>query len=333
MANVYFVEGLNANLISINQLCDDGLRVTFTKHDCQASDENGNEVLSSVRSGNNCYMWRNSEVCLSVAMSKLDLWHQRFGHINTQSLVKIVNAEVIRGISKMDGKTDTVCEACSKGKQFKVQHKNIADIGSKKLLELVHMDLMGPVQTESLNGKRYIFVLVDDFSRFTWVRFLREKSEAVESFKILALQLQTEKGSIVQIRSDHGGEFQNEEFEKFCNTQGIRHQYSTPRTPQQNGIIERKNKTLQEMAKAMIHGNNVSPRFWDEVVNTACYIINRVYVKPGTNTTPYEIWQGKTPNLCYFHTFGCICYILNDKDHLGKFDARRLKRNLSRICY
>ncbi|KAG7559036.1 Integrase catalytic core [Arabidopsis thaliana x Arabidopsis arenosa] len=322
LSNVYFVEGLTANLISISQLCDDGLKVIFTKLDCEACDVNGNKVLSGVRSGNNCYMWKNSEVCLSATTSKLDLWHQRLGHINFQSLIKIVNAEVIRGIPKLQGNTDVVCKACSKGKQIKVQHKKVGDIGSKRILELVHMDLMGPVQTESLSGKKYILVLVDDFSRFTWVRFLREKSEAVESFKILALQLQTEKGNLAQIRSDHGGEFQNEEFETFCNIQGIRHQYSAPRTPQQNGVVERKNRTLQEMARAMIHGNNVSPRFWAEAVNTACYIVNRVYVKPGTYTTPYEIWKGRSPNVCYFHTFGCVCYVLNDKDHLSKFDAR-----------
>lgn len=105
-------------------------------------------------------------------------------------------------------------------------------------------------------------MLVDDFSRYTWVRFLCEKSEAAKSFKILALQLKTEKGNIVQIRSDHGGEFQNEAFEKFCQNQGIRHQYSAPRTPQQNGNGERKIRTLQEMARAMMHGTNVAPRFW-----------------------------------------------------------------------
>jgi len=323
LSNVYFVEGLTANLISISQLCDDDLTVTFTKTGCVALDIAGNNVLSGVCSGNNCYMWKDSEVCLSAITSKLDLWHQRLRHMNTQSLVKIVNADVVRGIPKLEGSTSVVCKTCSQGKQVKVQQKRATHIGTTSVLELVHMDLMGPVQTESLSGKKYILVLVDDYSRFTWVRFLREKSEAAESFKILALQLQTEKGNLVQIRSDHGGEFQNEEFEKFCRIQGIRHQFSAPRTPQQNGVVERKNRTLQEMARAMIHGNNVSPRFWAEVVNTACYIVNRVYVRPWTSTTPYEIWKGRSPNLCYFHTFGCVCYVLNDKDHLGKFDARK----------
>ncbi|XP_023638897.1 uncharacterized protein LOC111830634 [Capsella rubella] len=322
LENVYCVEGLKANLISISQLCDDGLKVTFTKTACHARDENDNEILSGIRSENNCYMWKKSESCLSTTTSKLDLWQKRLVHINTQSLIKIVNAEVVKRVPRLERKSDTVCDACSKGEQIKVHHKKVADIGSKGFLELVHMDLMGPMQIESSNGKRYIFVLVDDFSTFTLVRFLRKKSETLESFRILALQLQTEKGSIVQIRRGHGGEFQNAELENFCNSQGIRHQYSAPRTPQQSGIVKTKNRTLQEMARAMIHGNNVLPRFWAEAVNTEFYIINRVYVKSSTCTTPYEIWKEKTPNLCYFHTFRCICYILNDKDLLGKFNAR-----------
>ncbi|CAA7027778.1 unnamed protein product [Microthlaspi erraticum] len=158
--------------------------------------------------------------------------------------------------------------------------------------------------------------------RYAWVRFIREKSETLESFKILALQLKNEMKGIKQIRSDHGGEFQSAVFDKFCESQGIHHQYSAPRTPQQNGVVERKNRTLQDMARAMIHGKGVPERFWAEAINTACYVINRVYVRMGTNKTPYEIWKGKKPNLSYFHVFGCTCYIYNDKDQLGKFDAR-----------
>ena len=102
---------------------------------------------------------------------------------------------------------------------MKVQHKQISEIRSQGILELVHMDLMGPITPDSIAGKKYIFVLVDDFSRYTWVDF----------------QLKQEKGGIVQIKSDHGGEFQNEEFDKFCHSQGIKHLYAAPRTPQQNG--------------------------------------------------------------------------------------------------
>lgn len=193
---------------------------------------------------------------------------------------------------------------------------------SKSVLDLIHMDLMGPMQVESLSGKKYVFVLVDDYSRYTWVRFIQEKSETVNSFRILALQLINEKGSIKKIRSDDGGEFQNESMKEFCESHGIVHQFSAPRTPQQNGVVERKNRTLQEMARAMIHGNQVPKRFWAEALNTACYIVNRVYVRRETSKTPYELWKGKTPNLSYFHVFGCRCFILNDKDYLGKFDSK-----------
>lgn len=123
--------------------------------------------------------------------------------------------------------------------------------------------------------------------------FEREIRDSAK-LQISSLQLQTEKGNIIHMRTDHGGEFQNEEFKLFCQEQGIVHQFSSPRTPQQNGVVERKNMMLQEMARAMMLGNHVATRFWAEAVNTACYIINRVYVKPGSRVTPYEIWKGKS---------------------------------------
>ncbi|XP_010476022.1 PREDICTED: uncharacterized protein LOC104755356 [Camelina sativa] len=247
-------KGLRANLISISQLCDEGLSVLFTKVDCKALDEAGNVKL-----------------------------YGRLGHMNTMNLTTLVNKEIVRGVPKLKGEDNMV---------------------------------------ESLAGKKYVFVLVDDYSRYTWVRFIREKSDTVDSFKILALQLLNERGGIKQIRSDYGGEFQNEAMKDFCDQHGIAHQYSAPRTPQQNEVVEMKNRTLQEMARAMIHENQVPKKFWAEALNTACYIINRVYVRINTTKTPYELWKGKTPNLSYFHVFGCKCYILNDKDYLGKFDSR-----------
>ncbi|KAG7579315.1 Zinc finger CCHC-type [Arabidopsis thaliana x Arabidopsis arenosa] len=291
LINVYYVEGLKANLISISQLCDDGLKVIFTRIDLKAVDENGNIVLCGVRSGNNCYMSKASDVCLSVSVNDLELWHKRLGHMNVQTLVKIVNAGVVRGVPKLSDKLNVVCSACNKGKQIKVDHKKIPEIGSKKILELIHMDLMGHVQVESINGKKYIFVLVDDFSWYTWVRFLRKKSEAVESFKILALQLQNEKGNIIQIRSDHGGEFQNENFEKFGQSQGIRHQHSAPRTPQQNGVVERKNKTMQEMARAMIHRINISEEHLGKFSSRSD---EGIFLGYSTHSSAYRVYNKRT---------------------------------------
>jgi hypothetical protein len=108
----------------------------------------------------------------------------------------------------------------------------------------------------------------------------------------------------MRIHSDHGREFKNSKFEEFSLSYGIKQEFSSPITPQQNGIVERKNRVIQEMARVMIHSKNLTQHFWGEAVNTACHIINKVYLRPETNKTPYEIWRGKKPTVKYFRTFG-----------------------------
>ena len=135
------------------------------------------------------------------------------------------------------------------------------------------MDLMGPMQVESLGGKKYAFVCVDDFSRNTWISFIREKSDTFDVFRDLCLRLQKEKGcGVIKIRSDHGKEFENGRFNEFCSDKGITHEFSAPITPQQNGVVERKNRTIQESARVMLHAKNLPYYFWAEAMSTACYI-------------------------------------------------------------
>ena len=128
-------------------------------------------------------------------------------------------------------------------------------------------------------------------------------------------------GYIHRICTDHGKEFENSEFTNFCDEQGIRHEFSAPKTPQQNDVLKRKNRVIQEMARVMLHGKNIARKFWAEVVNTTCYIANRVYLRMGTKQTPYELWKGKKPNVKYLRVFESKCYILRDRENLGKFDS------------
>ncbi|KAH9648550.1 Integrase catalytic domain-containing protein [Citrus sinensis] len=149
------------------------------------------------------------------------------------------------------------------------------------------------------------------------------KNDALDAFKVLCKKLQNEKGhGIAYIRSDHGGEFENHAFESFCNNLGIEHQFSSPRIPQQNGVVERKNRSIQEMARTMLNENALPKYFWAEAVNTACYVLNRVLIRPNLNKTPYELWKDRKPNIGYFKVFGCKCFVLNTKDNLGKFDPK-----------
>jgi len=128
-------------------------------------------------------------------------------------------------------------------------HPRLEHQVTSKVLELLHMDLMGPMQVESIAGKRYVLVVLDDFLRFTWVNFIREKSYTFDVFRDVCTQLQREKDcGIVRIRSDHGTEFENARFDEYCTGEGIKHELSSSITPQQNGVVERKNRTLQEFA-------------------------------------------------------------------------------------
>ena len=161
------------------------------------------------------------------------------------------------------------------GKQIKTYFKNKMFISTSRPLELLRMDLFRPSRTASLRGKSFSFVIVDDFSRYTWVLFLAHKNDASHEFSKLCRKIQNKKGFIISsIRSDHGREFENVEFESFCDEHGIEHNFLAPRTPQQNGVVERKNGTLREMARTMLHENNLPTYFWAKAVNTSCYILN-----------------------------------------------------------
>ncbi|GJQ96316.1 retrovirus-related pol polyprotein from transposon TNT 1-94 [Tanacetum coccineum] len=167
-------------------------------------------------------------------------------------------------------------------------------------------------------------VPVDDYSRYTWTRFLKDKTEAFDQFEIFSKKIQNQLGcTIVSIRTDHGREFDNEvQFGEFCNANGITHNFSAPRTPQSNGVVERKNRTLQEMSRTMLNEQSLPQKFWCNAVDTSTYILNRILIRAILGKTPYELLRGRKPTLDYFRVFGSKCFILNTKDYLTKFDPK-----------
>ena len=146
---------------------------------------------------------------------------------------RIISEEAVRGIPKLKIEEGRISGDCQIGKQTKMTHQKIQHLTTSKVLELIHMNLMGPMQVESLGGKKYAYVVVGDFSRYTWISFIREKSETFEVFKDLCQRLQREKEShVIRIRSDHGKEFENNKFAYFCSSEGISHEFSSPITTQ-----------------------------------------------------------------------------------------------------
>nr|GFB89646.1 retrovirus-related Pol polyprotein from transposon TNT 1-94 [Tanacetum cinerariifolium] len=169
----------------------------------------------------------------------------------------------------------------------------------------------------------YCLVVTDDFSRFTWTFFLSIKDETSGILKKFITEIENLKDLKVKIiRCDNGGEFRNKEMNDFCSQKGIKREFSNARTPQQNGVAERRNRTLIEAARTTFADAKFPVTFWAEAVNTACYVQNRVLVNKYQNKTPYELFNGRTPAIGFLKPFGYHVMILNTLDNLGKFEAK-----------
>ncbi|GKA17090.1 retrovirus-related pol polyprotein from transposon TNT 1-94 [Tanacetum coccineum] len=228
----------------------------------------------------------------------------------------IASKELVRNFPKL--KFDQhFYDACKIRKQAHASNKAKNIVSTTRCLELLHMDLFGPSAVRSYGGNRYTLVLVDDYSRYTWTRFLKDKTKAFDQFKIFSKKIQNQlECTIVSIRTDHGREFDNEvQFEDFCNANGITHNFSASRTPQSNGMVERKNRTLQEMSKTMLNEQSLPQKFWCNSIDTSTYILNRILIRAILGKTPYELLRGRKPTLDYFRVFGSKCFILNTKDY------------------
>lgn len=176
--DILFIKGMTANLISISQLCDQGLKVNFSKSECIVTNEKNKVIMKGARSKYNCYLWTPQERdCLSTClMSKEDqtkLWNQKLGHLHLKGMKKVVSKEAVGGIPKLKIDEGRIYGECQIGKKTKMSHKKLQHLTILKVLELLHMDLMGPMQVGSLGGKRYAYVVVYDISRFTWVNFIK----------------------------------------------------------------------------------------------------------------------------------------------------------------
>ncbi|GKD82801.1 retrovirus-related pol polyprotein from transposon TNT 1-94, partial [Tanacetum coccineum] len=181
------------------------------------------------------------KICLATIDENSMLWHRRLGHANMCLIQLLASKELVRNLPKL--KFDQhFCDACKIGKQAHTSHKAKNIVSTTRCLELLHMDLFGPSAVRSYGGNRYTLVIVDDYSRYTWTRFLKDKSEAFDQYEIFSKKIQNQLGcTIVSIRTDHGREFENEvQFGEFCNANGITHNFSAPRTPQSNGVVKSK---------------------------------------------------------------------------------------------
>jgi len=181
-----YVEGLKENLLSISQFCDNDLVVQFSKKECNIFDSRGKWLMGGERTGDNCYGLLGLTIdpqilCNKATINDSELWHQRLGHLNFTDMLKIASKDIVKDLPKMEKTGKGICGSCQLGKQTRAAHKKTSGIQTSRTLELLHMDLMGPTRTVSLGGRRYILVIVDDLSQYTWAIPLREKSDAFDA--------------------------------------------------------------------------------------------------------------------------------------------------------
>nr|GEX11540.1 hypothetical protein [Tanacetum cinerariifolium] len=303
-----FVEkfvGLNHNLFSGGQFCDADLEVAFQKSTCYIHDLKGNDLLTGSR-GTHLYSITLQDtsspnlICLmaKVTSSQAWLWHRRLSHLNFDTINLLSKNDIVIGLPKLKFVKDHLCSSCELGKAKQKSFPTKTTPSSKRWLQLLHMNLCGPMRVESINGKKYVLAIVDDYSRYTWTHFLRSKDETLKVLiDFLRLFQRGLHAQVRTVRTDKGMEFLNK-------------------------TLHSRNRTLVEAARKMLSTAKVPRFFWAEAIATTCFTQNRSLVIPRHEKTPYHILNNRKPSVKFFHIFGSLCYIVRDGENLDKMKEK-----------
>ncbi|GJU62354.1 retrovirus-related pol polyprotein from transposon TNT 1-94 [Tanacetum coccineum] len=260
-------------------------------------------------------------ICLmaKATSSQAWLWHHRLSHLNYDTINLLSKNDIVTGLPKLKFFKYHLCSSCELGKAKRKSFNTKTTPSSKRRLQLLHMDLCGPMRVESINGKKYVLVIVDDYSRYTWTHFLRSKDETPEI--LIDFLTLVQRGLHAQIRivqTDKGTGFLNKTLHAYFTKEGIRHKTSTAQTPEQNGVVEKWNRTLVGAARTMLSVANIPLYFWAEAIATTCFTQNRSLVIPRHEKTHYHIINGQKSSVKFFYIFGSLCYIVRDGENLDK---------------
>ncbi|GJU57523.1 putative ribonuclease H-like domain-containing protein [Tanacetum coccineum] len=299
ITRVYFGEGLGHNLFSVGQFCDSDLEVAFRRNTCFVRNLEGVDLLKGNRTTNlytiNLHEMASASPIYLMARAtstKSWLWHQRLSHLNFDTINDLTINNLFIGLSKFKYHKEHLCPSCEQGKSKRASHPPKPVLNSKQRLHLLHMDLCGPIRITSINGKRYVLVIVDDYSRYTWVLFLISKDDAPEEIKTFLKKITILlQALVIIVRTDNGTEFKNQVLQEYFNSVGISHQASFL-------------------------------FLWAEVIATACYTQNRFIIHRQFDKTSYELINSRKLDVSFLHVFGALCYPKNDREDIGKLGAK-----------
>ena len=321
LENVLLVPKLSFSLLSVSKASSAGKVTRFDKSGCEILNERKEVIAFATRVGNLYHLEHRMEpqsINVGETNSKERLWHRRYGHLGEQNLKKIAREKLVRKFNYDTSKEVGFCETCISGKHQRIPFSS-STTQTTEVLELVHSDVCGKMREKSLGGCEYFLTFTDDKSRYTWVYILKTKDQVFDCFRTWKMLVEKQsKRKLKTLRTDNGGEYTSTQFERYLQEEGIRHERTVPKTPQQNGVAERLNRTLVESARSMLLDANLPKRYWAEAISTAVYLKNRCPTKAVQEMTPFEVWYGKKPSVDHLRVFGCDAY----KDERGKFDTK-----------
>ncbi len=330
LKDVLYNPKLRRNLLSGCKLERLGLNFVGSKGKVFVYDKDWNELFYAYRKNELYFVKPTKYKCKrnnsTVAANQVDkcnnneVWHERFCHVNNDYVTATSKNNSVIGIPKLL-KLSENCVSCKLSKSKRISFKSIGKIRSKRALELLHLDLCGPLPVASHGGNRYFLSIIDDFSRKVAVYTLKNKSDVFEIF--CRFQKRAERfldKKIVSVRTDGGLEFCNKEFENFLQGEGIAHEKTNPYSPEMNGVAERFNLTALDGVKAMLNSSGLSQKFWAEALSCFSYVWNRVCHKD--TKTPSELYSGRKPSVSHLKKFGCLAYVGVPKQLRKKLDMR-----------
>jgi hypothetical protein len=317
--NVVYAPEISTNLLSVSKIIEKGHTVEFKGSRCEIKSKYG-DLLATAHDHGGIYKLDSAEQSANITTTShaSELWHRRVGHPGNSIAVHF--KEAVTGCNSVPA-TEGTCVPCLQGKH----HRGPFPKDGKRavnLLDLIHSDLCGPMENDSLGGSRYFFTLIDDHSKKIHVYFLRHKNEVskcIKDFKIFA-ENQLERKMKV-LRSDNGKEYVNNELKAYLESTGVRHQLTIPYTPQQNGVAERTNRTIVEKARSLLSDAGLPKAYWAEAVSTAVYLINRTPTRVLNFKTPEEVWTGRKPDISHLKIFGCKAMVYVPKPLRLKWDS------------
>ena len=340
LSNVLHVPELGYQLLSVTTLDKSGLKISFFSGRCEI--KQNDSLLATGSMIRNLYRLDSvSNISSQALVSRnMELWHRRLAHISPAVISDMSTRSIVQGIDEIKNTENYQCSHCLTGKGHRSPIPKKSSSRTSHLLELVHSDVSGPLEVPSMGGSRYFVTFIDDFSKWTFVYCMKQKSETFLCFKKFHKLAERHTGlkihsvnvinrtnlppeQLKTLRTDNGGEYLSNEFKSYLQEHGIRHQLTVAYTPQQNGVAERMNRTIMDLVRSMLHSSGLSKEFWAEAVAAAVYIRNRVSSHALPNgETPYSRWIGKAPNLSHIRVFGCKCWHVIPKVHSGKLDPR-----------